>query len=317
MKNYSVVVNPQSSQGKALSFWNEGIKSQVEKKLNIKLSPNDIHILDFTSNTENQLKTWIKGRLGTSNKFISISGDGGIHHLVNALIRETGEEDLKKITVGAVGMGSSNDFHKPNKSLLAERFPARLSFENTIQRDIGLCRDLTNNKSHYLLINASLGLTAHANHFFNSSSPILKFLQKANTNVAINYAALSELIRYKNQRIQIKYQDLVRNVEVSNLVLLKQNHFAGNFYFKNAPTPTDGNLALYVHHGLSKLKFVKEMQFLEKGIFNDGPNSFSSFVKSLEITAKENFIVELDGETFSSKNISIETKSKILSVCKS
>src|SRR5687767_3324052 len=42
---------------------------------------------------------------------ISAGGDGSINYLVNYLIKEK-QKDLPSITLGAIGLGSSNDFLK-------------------------------------------------------------------------------------------------------------------------------------------------------------------------------------------------------------
>ena len=45
--------------------------------------------------------------------FVAAGGDGTVSTLVNTLVAVAGQQRLEGLTLGAVALGSSNDFHKP------------------------------------------------------------------------------------------------------------------------------------------------------------------------------------------------------------
>src|SRR5437016_2873987 len=45
--------------------------------------------------------------------FVAAGGDGTVNALLNAIVACENRPPLEEFTLGAVGLGSSNDFHKP------------------------------------------------------------------------------------------------------------------------------------------------------------------------------------------------------------
>jgi diacylglycerol kinase family enzyme len=45
--------------------------------------------------------------------FVAAGGDGTVNAVVSALVENASPDALRRIRLGAVGLGSSNDFHKP------------------------------------------------------------------------------------------------------------------------------------------------------------------------------------------------------------
>jgi hypothetical protein len=119
-------------------------------------------------------------------EFISAGGDGTVNALVNALASMLGPEELRNVTVGALGLGSSNDFHKPYTHTI-HGFPARIDFDRARPRDAG-CLSFDSCR-RFFLVNASAGVTANANAFFNGPDTGLRLLKSVSTAAAISYAA--------------------------------------------------------------------------------------------------------------------------------
>ena len=70
--------------------------------------------------------------------FIIAGGDGTINHFLNNIINLAEPEILSEIRIGAVGIGSSNDFHKPFRSgNILNRIPFKLNFGEALLRDVG------------------------------------------------------------------------------------------------------------------------------------------------------------------------------------
>ena len=67
---------------------------------------------------------------------IAGGGDGTVNAVLSALVTHAGAARLRRIKVGAVGLGSSNDFHKPFGTTLAG-IPCRLDRHRLRDHDIG------------------------------------------------------------------------------------------------------------------------------------------------------------------------------------
>ena len=71
-------------------------------------------------------------------KFIAAGGDGTINYLLNEILSNPSKTIIDEIQIGAIGLGSSNDFHKPMySSRLINGIPCKVDFTNTEERDIG------------------------------------------------------------------------------------------------------------------------------------------------------------------------------------
>ena len=125
----SILLNKTSGGGTALKKWD-----RIYKQLNL------------NGSTE----TFITGTNGSTDKFIFDSiqkgktdfiiagGDGSINFFLNRCMCLLDETTLKQIRIGAIGIGSSNDFHKPiQQKIRAGKIPFRLNFEEAISRDVG------------------------------------------------------------------------------------------------------------------------------------------------------------------------------------
>ena len=71
--------------------------------------------------------------------FIAAGGDGTVNALVDALVRLRGPIALDDLTLGAVGLGSSNDAHKPVEREIGG-IPVRIDAQRATPRDVGIAR---------------------------------------------------------------------------------------------------------------------------------------------------------------------------------
>ncbi len=141
--------------------------------------------------------------------FVAAGGDGTVNLLLNTLLalkpeRETG------LAVGAIALGSSNDFHKPVQPWQCTGgISCKIDFSAATPRDVvhvsysgkggEACR--------FFLINASAGLTAEANAFFNNTDRLLGWLKQRYTDPAILYAAIRTILRYRNEEMTLTFPD--------------------------------------------------------------------------------------------------------------
>ncbi|HEX9956786.1 MAG TPA: diacylglycerol kinase family protein, partial [Fibrella sp.] len=184
------------------------------------------------------LEALLRPRLKTGQEYalLSAGGDGSLHHLLNTLIR-IGGESCPDVYLGGIGLGSSNDFYKPVQQAI-QGVPVRIDPTKTIQTDVGRVRYEQPDgqfQTRYFLINASLGITAQANHLFNEGDWFIRPMKNRWVGLTIQYTALKTILTYKDQSLRLGFDDgPVESLQLTNLNLLKNPHVSGSFRYEQA-----------------------------------------------------------------------------------
>lgn len=304
-----ILINPRCHQGRGWKRW-LSVRTEVEQALNhssaeVLLEPG----VELTSVLPTLLDT---GHYGT---VISAGGDGSLHHLVNVLLKSCAAK-LDNLTVGAVGLGSSNDFLKPFGGRI-KNIPTRIDLRSAIRHDVGLVRYCDENRQHrekYFIVNASFGVTALANWNFNNPGTLLKFLKASSTRAAIAYTALSTIARSKNFDCHLKYHNNQSHVSVSNINIIKRPFISGSFRYRHSITPDDGRLGLFICRDMNRIDLLKIMSQLGKGKFDLGEKTISETIDLFDLVAAQPVVLECDGETARANNVSISIVPKAINV---
>jgi diacylglycerol kinase (ATP) len=250
--------------------------------------------------------------------FVAAGGDGTVHWLVNLLMQlPAGEQRL--CAMGAVGLGSSNDFHKPlDTAMHAGSIPCRMDFSQTIRRDVGCVRlDGSSGASvRYFLINASAGITAEGNRIFNSPDPILAQLKRCATPAAILYAAIRAIVAHRNVPVTLEIGRRASvNLRLTNLGIVKNPHFSGSLHYSTHSDYTDGRFRIFAASGMGILRRFRLLSLLSHGRFHelDGTRSWSS--DCITISSALPIALELDGEIVEAERAEFTVLPQALQVC--
>jgi len=302
-----IIVNPNCHQGRGWKRW-LSIKSDVLKQL-----PGAKEVVTKNMDDLNeQLDSLFHSREETI--VVSAGGDGSIHYLANKLLG-SGPVDKSKITLGAIGLGSSNDFHKPFRSLI-KNIPVRIDTAGPfLSHDAGraLYIDENNNQQEkFFVVNASFGATAEGNWNFNNPGRILKWLKKNTTSVAIHYTAISTILSYKNKFCSVRFDNEERNVQMSNINLLKIPYVSGSLHYQQSIFPDDGRLGLNICHNMSKRELLQTLFDLEKGNFATNGNKLSLLTDQFHLASKTPIVFECDGETIKTSEVQISVIPKAI-----
>ncbi|MCH8034550.1 MAG: hypothetical protein IH950_12450 [Bacteroidetes bacterium] len=305
-----LVLNTFASGGKALKKWDR-IKNSlpiVEFEAGHKVDKNSHENLDISN-----------AILNGERKFIAAGGDGTINYLLNEILSNPSKTIIDEIQIGAIGLGSSNDFHKPmNSSRIINGIPCKIDFTNTAERDIGCITYVHNEKkiNKYFLISASIGVTAEANYFFNNPNFILKLFKKMNTKAAIIYSAIHTIMRYEN--IELKMIDSKNDskiFKVANLAITKSPYISGNLKLNYTPNYKNGLLNIHLLGDTTKFELIKILHQLHNNKA-DSANIFnSSQSSSILIKAEKPFKVEFDGEIIRTNCARFSLLEKRIRVC--
>jgi len=307
-----IILNPYAGGGKAIQKWNK-IKSHIYDRMDtveIILLSKKVTMKECVADLLNQ----------GQNEFIAGGGDGTVNLLLQNLIKFAPSTQLDKIKIGAIGLGSSNDFHKPFKDhLLINRIPCLLDFTFAKPRDVGILIFSDNNaqnRKKYWIINASIGITSEANLFFNTPDFLLNNLKKSMTNAAILYAAFRTIATYHNRDINIRIgNNEPKKINLTNMGVAKSPHFSGNFSY-NTPFETDnGKFYINICRDMHFLNTLSILWNLSKNKFCGLPKTESYCSNHLTVESNQKFAVEFDGEVIATQKANFSIKQKMIRVC--
>lgn len=252
--------------------------------------------------------------------FIAIGGDGTVNAVVDALVRKRGEVPLDELTFGAVALGSSNDFHKPTEDRdCVAGSPARIDYDRAVPRDIGRAVWVdTEGVKHEnaFVVSASMGATATANDFFNHGDGLVRLLKPRVVSLAIVYAAIRTLARYRNVTADIAFPDgNVVAYEISNLSVMKTPHLSGSFTYDTPIDPASGELGVNLCYGMGRFELLRILGALARGHFSGRPHTEHWMMRCVTVSPSGPQPLELDGEVHLCRQVVMDVYPEQLNVC--
>ena len=304
-----VILNKYSGGGTAAKKWNS-----IFRELKLDESADPFSPDENVSFDEFILDSVKNGDTG----FIIAGGDGSVNYFLNKCINLLGRETLQQIKLGAVGIGSSNDFHKSlHNDNSFGKIPVKLNFNEAVPRDVGCIKFKAGGHIHkkYFLINASLGITAEGNHFFNHPDFILRHLKRISTQTAINYAVVKNILTYRNFKVRMEVNNETFTADISNLGIIKSPFFTGKLRFQSDPLPDNGLFDVHLYESLSKIKFLKLFACLRRGKSDNSFNKKFWRTNRVAINSELEFAVEFDGEVITTKSAEFTVIPGLIKVC--
>jgi diacylglycerol kinase (ATP) len=304
-----VLINKNSGGGTALEKWNS-----IYKKLNLNGST-EVFIVGVNGSADKFILDSIKKG---NTDFVIAGGDGSINYFLNRMIYSFEPDVLKKIKIGAVGIGSSNDFHKPfYQENIIENIPYKLNFKEAVKRDVGCIHYEINCKilKKYFLINASLGITAEGNNFFNNPDFVLRYLKKISTQAAITYTIFKNILTYKNFKIKMEVSNELLSANISNLGIIKSPFFTGKLRYQSDPLSDNGLFDVHLYESLSKVKLLKLFYKLSNSESDNSLNKKFWRTNRIKISSETEFAVEFDGEVITTRSAEFSVIPELIKVC--
>jgi diacylglycerol kinase family enzyme len=307
-----VVLNAGAGGGRASRHWQE-----VEPEVHARLG-NYVLITAVRPALGDDLRRFIRGG---SRDFVAAGGDGTVNLLLEALIAATDESVLPCLRLGAVGLGSSNDFHKSGGAeprvhgvpLKLERGGARL-------HDVGRLRYLdpqgTERVRHWI-INASVGTTAEANRLFNHPNTLLRVLKRISPWRGIVYAAVREIVEYRSRPMVLSLDDGTPfKVSVKNLGIIKNPHFSGDLCYDTPYEPDSGDFFVHLLEQVSAPRLASTVWGLFHNRFTGQKGTRSWRARRVSVAGDQPFAIEFDGETIVARQATFELLPRLIQVCR-
>ncbi len=307
-----IMVNPTSAGGRGMEKW-----SKIRPALRERLGPFEIVVLSDAAEIPRIIA---EGVDRGETRFVAAGGDGTVNLVASALVRGRSERDLRRIRLGAIGLGSSNDFHKPsNEDDRVGGVPVRLDFGRAAAHDVGfvLYRDEGGRMgSRPWLINSSIGTTAEANGFFNRPDALLRFLKKRSTGLAIAYAAIRTLLLGRSRTVSLSVDGQPASMRtISNLGVVKNPHFTGSLCYDSPYEPRSGRFFIHTLGDLSLPRLMLALAALARGRFTGRPGASSRPATRLVVHSNRPFALEGDGEVVFATDATFSVMPRLLPVC--
>jgi len=249
--------------------------------------------------------------------FIAAGGDGTVSALADELARARGWIPLDEFTLGAIGLGSSNDFHKPFGATVGG-VPLRI-VPSDARRDLCVARYTTADGATHtrcFVISASLGVVAEANAFFNDGNRPEQWLRGRWTGGAILYAAVHTIATWRNLALRIRAGGRTSAAAVTNLSVSKTPFVSGMFRYDRSVAPDDGLLAIHLCEGMSRQQAVGALVDLARGRFEGRPGRRHWNTWRVAVAANGPLALELDGEVVRARRVTFGVLREQVRVCR-
>lgn len=260
----------------------------------------------------------VRAALGRGTRvFIAAGGDGTAHALLNALVDAPGRPPLDALTLGAVGLGSSNDLHKP-VSARVHGIPLRLDLAGAAPRDVVRCRyvrDLGTQRA-CVLVSASLGITACANASFGDDTVLARWLRATSTSLAIAWAAARTAATWRNLPVELCVDNgAPERVALASLNVLKTEWLSGRLHFGHPVAPDSGDFDIALAAGLGRSRLIADMLALLRGRFDGRRGHRRQRARALSILLETETALELDGEIVTARAAHFDMHPERIRLC--
>ena len=291
----AIILNPRAGHGRAVRRWRT-IESAVRRQLLPQAAAVDVFEAGQAGSSGAELAA------AGYSLLLAAGGDGSVNHLLQELMTL---EDAHRPMLGAIGLGSSNDFHKP-VGRQTGGIPLRIDPALARLQDVGrvLYQDEGGQQQQrYFLINASMGVTADANWLFNHPDACLRLLKGRSSSLAILYAAVRTIVTHRNSPLELVADGQRQAGYFANVALLKSPHVSGSFTYDQALRSDDGRLGLNICGDISRWQLLGVLADLSRGRFSGGEGRQSLYVQLLHIHTFGPQALETDGEVMLAEDI--------------
>jgi len=257
--------------------------------------------------------------LAGERDFIAGGGDGTVNLVVDALLAHVTVAERRRLRLGAVGLGSSNDFHKPHRpDGWIGKVPVRLRFDRTVAHDVGRLRYLRPDgewRCRRFILNASIGVTAEGNRRFNDD-PAVARAKRVHPDLGMAWAALAALFDGGPWPMRLATDGGVpETARVTNLGIVKNPYFTGMLRYDSAYEPGNGEFDVHLLGDVSRPARVRAIAALCIGRFTGRPGTSSWRARRLSVSADQPFAVEGDGEIVITTHAEFSLDPRALAVC--
>jgi diacylglycerol kinase (ATP) len=306
-----ILLNGHSNNGRGLRRWRES-RSELETKFLGREYRVEENPVDLAARLREE---YARGE----RVFVAAGGDGTVNYLLNAIMTADGIAPAE-ITLGAIGLGSSNDFQKPYSADRRTRagVPFRLDAARAVPHNVGRVdyQDATGrDRSRFFVINGSLGIIARGNYLFNSDERLVRWLKPKWVAGTIWYLTLRTLLSSKNIPLRLAVADDRLETEATTLSVILNPHFTGNLSYDCGDYSRKDAFGVALCERMGTTERLRTLSSLTKARFRGLPKTRFWESPAIEIDPAEPTPFEMDGEVVLAKKIRVQLVKGALKTC--
>jgi diacylglycerol kinase family enzyme len=308
-----VLVNPAAGGGRGLARW---------RRVEPLLRAEGLRFEAVLAPSAAAAREAALGAIAAGERTLVAAGGDGTVRLVLEAILAAGAGGASGVRLGAIGLGSSNDFHKsPDPSRrVGPGVPVRLDEGRARLFDAGRARVGEASAPEHFLLGASVGLIAEGNHFFNVGDPALRALKRVHTEVAILYAVIASLARHRPLAVGLGLDGgAPREIAVAAIQVMKRPTLAGGMRFDGpgarAVEPDDGRFDVCVFERMPRAAILATVLAAYRGRLRGSRRARFFRAQEVELALARPAPVELDGEVRLASRAVFDVLPRAILVC--
>ncbi|HNV68903.1 MAG TPA: diacylglycerol kinase family protein [Candidatus Ozemobacteraceae bacterium] len=275
-----IFLNQTANRGGAGERWR-----LVEQELQRRARPYTAHVLQAPGDLDRLLpELWTQG----ARQFAAAGGDGTLQLVVEAVMRHVPGEQRGEIRLGAIGIGTSNDFHKKGgvrpaaprtdgqpvvpphaASSLWNGVPCRLDEAAAHSHDVLeliVKKPDGTTETHWCLQAVHAGTIPVTNQNLTRGGGWCQWMYGHWYWLSLQMAAMHTLFSYAGFEAEIEVNSASISGTFTGMTLLKRCNIAGQFVFATHRTPNDGQIDLAACRKVSGWRMIQLIiAFTEQG----------------------------------------------------
>lgn len=287
--NWYTIINPTSGNGKSLRQLN--LIKNLFKKNNLNTT---IVLTEYIHHEKELVQTAIKQGY---TKFISVGGDGTLHHIINGIMSQS-IIATNKIQVAVIPVGTGNDWVKTYK--IPNKIEGAIQIINKgkiIFQDIGYLKLLDTNNELYFNNLAGIGFDAFVVKKISSFKKI--------GTIAYLLGGLISFFSYKKNKLHVIIDNKNIKTKIFMISIGLCKYSGGGMQLTDFKKHKNGVFDITLIKNITLIKVLLHLKKLYNGQIIHLKEVETHQSKSLTILSNKSAYIQADGELLGKGNVEI------------